>query len=594
MTADNPYDNCLKRNSETSAATDVNTNFDNIDANSGQSRLIRQAQPLFSSEQVYEIEKAWFDSGYDSFALMQQAAWIMSQYIHHQASAADLLSQPVLNAAVHSATVWVGAGNNGGDGWLIALYLSQLGWQIRIVDVGQINPNDSNDAARAKELTLKQAVTGIEGVKDIKQIKVIEFADYADPQHFLAQATLNQSHYHIDALFGIGLDRAPKGKFAKAIDAFNAVSKDSAGLAIAVDIPSGVVSSTGQVFAGCAIKADMTLCLVATKIGLMIKDGPDYGGQVVQLPLIPYLNHPKPIAWRLTQPYRISPRKSNSHKGSFGHVLIIGGNQSLGSQGMGGAAIMSAGSALVGGAGKLTAACHPAFHGALIAAQPNAMVVDIGDIESVIGLIGSADVIAIGMGLGRDDQAAQWFARYLSEAIDQGKSIVIDADGLYHLADLQQSQHSLITRLFTHANTHEVCFTPHSGEAAKLLGTSADEIEADRVAAIRRCADIYGGQWLLKGTGSIVLIEGDCFVCSVGNAGMATAGMGDVLAGLIAALLAQVDIAGSMPALLQAVLIHGYAGDLCVQQGQGLRSLQAPDMLAAMAQVMAKFSQTNT
>ncbi|MDO5768226.1 MAG: NAD(P)H-hydrate dehydratase, partial [Psychrobacter sp.] len=297
-----------------------------------------------------------------------------------------------------------------------------------------------------------------------------------------------------------------------------------------------------------------------------------------------------PSAWQVSQPLPMLPRQSNSHKGSFGHVLIIGGNQSQGSQGMGGAAIMASGSALVSGAGKLTAACHHDFHGALLTAQPNAMVVNINEVDSVKSLIKAADVIAIGMGLGRDTHSAHLFSSYLDFAIKEQKSLVIDADGLYHLANLQQANAELILQLKSHSKSHQVCFTPHSGEAAKLLDMEVNQVEADRLSAIRRCAEIYGGQWLLKGAGSLVLIDDICFVCRVGNAGMATAGMGDVLAGLVAGLIAQSDISDNMESLLQGVLIHGKAGDISMTKGKGLRNLQAFDMLPAIAQVISELT----
>lgn len=517
--------------------------------------LTAQPKALYSSQQVYAIEQAWFKAGYDSFALMQQAAWQMAQVLIKHAQ--RYLASSHLSYAGHRSTsiraiVWAGLGNNGGDGWLVAHYLQQSGWQVTVIDVGEIDPNSDSDASRARRIAMNAEC-------DVKQFKELLTEVESDSQRRPLPA-----HYHIDALFGIGLDRAPTGKYKQAIEQFNSWVKEDNAFAVAVDIPSGLVASTGQVFSGIAIRADLTLCLVAAKLGLYIKDGIDYIGRVIDLPLIPFSASTDHSAWRLTKALPMTPRRQNSHKGSYGHVLIIGGNQSLSAQGMGGAAILSTGSALISGAGKVTTACHSAFHGALLATNPNAMTVDLEDRSSVDALIQSADVIAIGMGFGRNDKAFELFKHYLSSAIQQKKAMVIDADGLYHLASLKLAKDSIIDTLKQHSQDHQVCFTPHSGEAARLLDSDSERIEADRLAAIQQCSKEFGGDWLLKGAGSLVQVDGDCYVCSVGNSGMATAGMGDVLSGLIAGLMAQRDLPDWQRSLYQAVLIHGMAGDLSI------------------------------
>jgi len=547
-------------------------------------------KPLYSSEQVYAIEQAWFAAGYNSFALMQQAAWQMAQYlIQHVQTESGQCSQGLAATIMPtSAVVWVGTGNNGGDGWLIAHYLFNAGWQVTVVDVGQIDRTADNDAAHAKTMATKN-------LAGEDSFTVIPFSEITTDK---TKWLLSQAQYHIDALFGIGLDRAPTGGYAQAIHQFNRLTQSPAITAVAVDIPSGVVASTGQVFDNCAIKADLTLCLVASKIGLTIRDGIDHSGAVIDLPLIPYLNTPKPCAWQLHSALRMTPRQQNSHKGSYGHVMIIGGNQSAGAQGMGGAAIMSSGSALASGAGKVTTACHTAFHGALLTTHPNAMTVDLQQTETVDKLLAGVDVVAIGMGFGREDEALALFKHYLQTAITEQKPLVIDADGLYHLATLRQEQDNLIEQLKAHTAKYQVCFTPHSGEAARLLDKDVGVIEADRLAAIHECAAIFGGDWLLKGPGSLVLIDYICYVCSTGNPGMASAGMGDVLSGLLAGLMAQTDLAAEQRSLYQAVLIHGMAGDLRAhgklktsdtisnKLAVGERGLQAHELLEAIGCVM--------
>nr|WP_261863510.1 ADP/ATP-dependent (S)-NAD(P)H-hydrate dehydratase [Psychrobacter sp. JCM 18900] len=202
------------------------------------------------------------------------------------------------------------------------------------------------------------------------------------------------------------------------------------------------------------------------------------------------------------------------------------------------------------------------------------------------------------MGLGRDEKAKALFINYVQAAIENEKSIVIDADGLCHLASLHIDNHKLITELREYSTDHRVCLTPHSGEAARLLDQKISEIESNRLQAIKQCAATYGGDWVLKGAGSLVLEQEEgkerVYVCNVGNAGMATAGMGDVLSGVTAGLLAQQDLSAEARSLNQAVLIHGFAGDVLVNQANsntnimlvGQRGLQAQDMPAAIRHVM--------
>jgi hydroxyethylthiazole kinase-like uncharacterized protein yjeF len=257
---------------------------------------------------------------------------------------------------------------------------------------------------------------------------------------------------------------------------------------------------------------------------------------------------------------------------------------------MGGAAILSASTAFATGVGKLTVACHKAFHGSLIGAVPNAMSLDLHDASNVESLIAQCDTLAIGMGFGRDESSFTLFERYLRTALQQSIALIIDADGLYHLASLAKQAPEIIDQLIAHAKTHEVWYTPHSGEAGRLLDISADEIEKDRLAAITQLANKYNGSWLLKGAGSLVLHKGEIRVCAAGNAGMATAGMGDVLSGLAAGLLAQSVLPKSSRTLIQAVMIHAMAGDV-LERKKGVWALQASDMPPVVGQIMQQLTQ---
>jgi len=596
---------------------------------------IKNTKPiaLYSSEQVYAMEQAWFAEGYDSFGLMKQAAWQMTQkieqiYERKNVSTGYSTNTNVYHRSAHPrrASIWVGKGNNGGDGWLIAHYLQQAGWQVEVITVGfsendfvidnqsltSKNPNNEDsdssnitDATKALQIALASSC-------HYQRFEDIVNYDDADKRNLPADI-------YIDALFGIGLDRAPEGAYKAAINAFNNFTQQNNALAIAVDIPSGLVASTGEVFDRIAIQADVTLCLIARKFGLHTKDGTDYSGDIIDIPLIPYQmalhqtasNHTiaeknssqvfVPVATLLTAAHSMQPRRQNSYKGSYGHVLVIGGNRVDGSQGMGGAAILSAASTMATGAGKITVACHEAFHGSLLTSLPDAMTINLHDASGVKDLIKQASVVALGMGLGRDEKAEALFIDYVQAAIENEKSIVIDADGLYHLASLYMDSHELATKLREYSANHRVCLTPHSGEAARLLEQKVSKIESNRLQAIKQCVATYGGDWVLKGAGSLVLEQEkggeNVYVCDVGNAGMATAGMGDVLSGVTAGLLAQQDLSVEARSLHQAVLIHGFAGDVLVNQRNsdysdnntllvGQRGLQAQDMPAAIRHVM--------
>lgn len=540
--------------------------------------------PLYTPRQVYATEKTWFDNGNQSYGLMQQAAWQIAQFIHKNHT-----SSPNLNT-----WVWVGSGNNGGDGWLVASYLHQLGADVTVVDVAQAATPDSKSA---KQDALKQDITVL-SLSELGFSK-LDFSDSGISELHLSDQGNNTAYLKadvfVDALFGIGLDRAPKKDYAKAISYINQTKsfKGESLSVVSVDVPSGLVASTGEVFEGCAIKADVTVCLVARKLGLHIKDGVDYVGQVVDVPLIPSVLSENPVAWLQYCANPMPKRENNSYKGSFGHALIIGGNRVDGSQGMGGAAILSASTALATGVGKLTVACHDAFHGSLITSLPNAMSIDLHDSEGVKSLINQCNTVAMGMGLGRDQKSFELFSDYLQAVIDAEVDLIIDADGLYHLATIAKQNPDLTNELINHAKDHEVWYTPHSGEAARLLDVETKEVESDRMKSIKQLVNKYKGNWLLKGAGSIVMENGTCYVCAAGNPGMATAGMGDVLSGLAAGLLAQSSLPKICRSLRQTVMVHALAGD-ALEEEVGIWALQSSDMPSAVGDVMKKLSEFET
>ncbi|MDO5651378.1 MAG: NAD(P)H-hydrate dehydratase [Moraxella sp.] len=533
---------------------------------------------LYQASAVRAWEQAWFVHS-ASFGLMAQAAWQMANVIHGRLAAAchdrnqpanqsasqstnQYINRPTSQHANRSTShahaqkiaVWCGVGNNGGDGCLVAVYLAQLGYSVGVY--APFGKPSTRDAGRAWQ-----------------------WCDDAGIRR-LGADELDNCTLHIDGLFGIGLDRALSDEWAAVIDEFNA----KAGQKIAIDIPSGLHADTGTPMP-VAVQADMTLTLIGTKIGLYINQGKSHAGEVLLLPLLPP-NEPNEqgqckqgqrelgrrkqgqAVARLSTVPRLPTRPAHAHKGDLGHVLIIGGHRQ-----MGGAVIMAAMAAMASGAGKATVITHANHHTAVLASSPNLMVQDIDSLsdDELDKLIRAADGIAFGMGLGRDGGADDdWghavYTRIMPRLLACGKPVVLDADGLYHLAN---SLDTLPKNFY---------LTPHHGEAARLLGTNAQMISNDLVAAIYALQAKYGGQWLIKGAGSLTLENDELQVCPFGNAGMATAGMGDVLAGMAATLLVQgCDFA-------DVVAWHALAGDKLAQHGQ--IGLMAQDMPQAIRTVM--------
>lgn len=533
-----------------------------------------QAVACYAPAYIYALEKQWFKHS-QSFGLMQQAAWQITHWLLNQGE-----------TPISTVLVVVGAGNNGGDGWLVAHYLAQHRptWHITVVEMAAPTTADSQQA-KAIATILPQKIHCI---------------DYHTFQAVNQQGLAVRYEVIIDAMFGIGLSRGMPADYTAISRWINQQKNSYASTqVISIDVPSGVNAATGEVYEDIAIHADITLCLGARKIGLHLGDAKAYVGRIIDIPLMPLTLPDNPIFY-LNRPQRLSKRAQISHKGSYGHVLIIGGNRLETGQGMAGAALLSASSAFAAGTGKVTVACHRDFHGAIIANLPNAMTADLHDALALSTLIAQVDVVAIGMGMGRDAASYQLFEQTLKISLAHQKSCVIDADGLFHLSqylskncptpptapslnpiappqaiDLQTNnvQTSNPQKLAAH------CYcTPHAGEAARLLGIDYQQVDRDKLSALTQLSQQYGGQWLIKGAETLVSENGDTFICGLGNAGMATAGMGDCLAGVVASFVAQ----HIHYPLISATLIHAKAGD-CLAASMGEYGLQAKHMAAAIA-----------
>lgn len=377
----------------------------------------------------------------------------------------------------------------------------------------------------------------------------------------------------IDGLFGIGLTRRPEGHYAQWISAANQLAERDACPLLALDCPSGLNTDTGCTF-GTSITASHTLTFISGKPGLLTAEGPDHCGEIRIARLGLDLAHNFPADGRQISPQdfaiNLKKRAKNTHKGSFGNAGILGGGKS-----MLGAALLAGRAAIKMGAGRV-------YLGLLDADAPN---VDLLQPELMLRradtlLAADLRALACGPGLSQSGEAS----RLLEQAIKAPLALVLDADALNILASDGRLEGNLYNRV------GPVILTPHPAEAARLLGCSVPEIQADRISAARQIARNYTAYVALKGCGTVVAtVDGRYWINSTGNPGMATAGMGDVLTGMIVALLAQGWSAES--ALLGAVYLHGAAADALVANGSGPIGLTAGEVIDAARQQLNQLTQ---
>jgi len=434
----------------------------------------------------------------------------------------------VVDVAVESfpeAGCWLvmcGPGNNGGDGYVVARLAAEAGIDVTVCSM--IDPRQlKGDAAQA-------------------------YADWqADGGEVLSWPLPENKSFDLalDALLGTGIDREVGGEFRGAIAYINRLDCPR----LAIDIPSGLNADTGCIM-GCAVQAQSTVTFVGQKRGMYTADGPDYCGEIN----FDSLGIPAGAASRFDENagslltvgslFEISEqRPRNSHKGNYGHVLAVGGIR-----GMGGAVRLCGEAALRSGAGKVTLATDPAHAGMVNLVRPELMVKAIDTGDALLSLLESDFVVALGPGLGTSD----WSASLFKACLDSEAPMVVDADGLNLLA--RQSMQGAVGR-------DNWILTPHPAEAARLLACEVSEVQQDRVQAATTLAKQFGACVALKGCGTIVAdVSGRYAICAAGNPGMATAGSGDVLTGVIAALMAQGF--SCFDAARVGVLAHALAGDL--------------------------------
>lgn len=494
-----------------------------------------QESRLYTAEQVRRLDACAIDGhGIPGIELMQKAG------------RATLEAARKRFPGARRYQVFCGSGNNGGDGYIVARLAREAGLDATVCALR--DPADlKGDAQTAATLWLEAGGT------------VTPW-----PENSLSGCDLV-----FDALLGTGLDREPAGEYAVAVERINGSAKP----VVAVDIPSGLHADTG-VALGRTVRADLTVTFIGNKRGLFTSDGPDYAGEVKYsaLETPDSVRDSEPEYGILIQDSLIAnllqKRHRNSHKGSYGWMLGVGGNT-----GMSGAIRLAGEAALRAGAGKVTLATRH-DHAALVnLACPELMVRGVDDHSDLEGLVEAVDVVVTGTGLGQ----TAWSGKVLKTCLASPLPVVIDADGLNMLARMKPEARE--------APAQNWILTPHPAEAGRLLECTTRDIQSDRIGAALRIARRHRAIAVLKGCGTIVAEPGGRYaVCPFGNPGMATAGTGDVLAGVIGALIAQ-GVTDLWQAAMAGVLAHALAGDLAAAE-VGVRGMLASDITVRLPRVM--------
>lgn len=480
--------------------------------------------PLYDLVQLREIEQRHAAEG-----LMEKAGL-----------AAAGMARKLLREHEYSVLVLAGPGNNGGDALVAARHLKAAWHQVTVVFTGD-RAKLPADAAAAYDAWV---AAGGELRTEI-------------PPHGRWQLV-------IDGLFGIGLSRELDARYCGLIGQVNALGLP----VLALDIPSGLCAMTGRVL-GAAVKASHTLSFIGLKPGLFTLDGPDHAGEVRLEALGLEIEDSSAAGTLVDQPPALPlPRKLNSHKGSHGSVGVVGGAQH-----MAGAAILASRAALLLGAGRVYCGLLASQPFALDTAQAELMLRDAASVPAL------SSVLAVGPGMGVSSAAMAT----VHEVLAQPQPMVLDADALNLVAIHPELQQRLRERA-----AGSTVLTPHPGEAARLLGCSNAEVQADRIASALKLAHGYQAAVVLKGCGSIIALpDGRWFVNRSGNPGMASAGMGDTLCGIIAALLAQsMDME---QAVLLGVYLHGAAADALVGRGIGPIGLTAGEVASSARELLNRW-----
>jgi NAD(P)H-hydrate epimerase len=499
---------------------------------------------LVTGATMQELDRrAIEERGIPGLQLMENAGRICAEQLD-----AVFGMEPLLKVVVVA-----GKGNNGGDGFVIARSLQEKGWDAEVLLL-------ADPAAVAGD-----ALTNLERIPAAIVYPCTTIEELVRQAWRLAEATVI-----VDALFGTGLQHEVTGLPAAAIDLMNRSGRPI----WAVDMPSGVHAGTGAIL-GCAVRAERTVTFVLPKLGQVLSPGAEQVGRLVvadigipadlvaAVPGVDFLDLATVVPL-------LKPRERRAHKGCFGHCLVVAG-----SIGKTGAAAMAANSAVRAGAGLVTVAVPASLNIILEIKTTEAMTLPIADNGSgYFGADAAATIllaaeaksaVAIGPGISTSATVPGLIDRLLAKL---PQPLVVDADALNIIA----TDASMLKR----RASRDVILTPHPGEMARLAGITVAAVEADRIGVARRFAVEYGVYLVLKGARTVIAgPDGEVAINTSGNPGMATGGMGDVLTGVLTALLAQ----GYDPATAcrLGVFVHGLAADQVAEQ-KGEIGLSAVDV----------------
>ena len=439
-----------------------------------------------------------------------------------------------------SLQVFCGAGNNGGDGYIIAALARRRYIPVRVIALKDPNLL-KGDARKAWEW-------------------FHELGGHVEP--WASDIEINGTLV-VDALLGTGLSGEVKDDFADAIRLINQSGRP----VMAVDIPSGLSADTGSEL-GESVKADLTVTFIGLKQGLYTSAGPRCCGQVqfarLKVPDTVYRCE-TPSAQLICEQElstQVHSRKRDAHKGDHGHLLVVGGDH-----GMGGAALMAAEAAMRCGVGLVTLATRTENVMASLVRRPEVMARGVNGADELKPLLQGKSAVVIGPGLGKGD----WGRELLEVVLASDIPVLMDADALNIISEHPD--------LFT--SRHNCVITPHPGEAGRLLGLSVAEIAHNRFQAVGDLQALCGDVAVLKGAGTLISNQNRTDLCNAGNPGMGVAGMGDVLSGVISALMAQGHSTAVAASL--GVWLHACAGDACAQ-ADGERGIAATDLIPVIRQ----------
>ncbi len=496
---------------------------------------------LSSSVQMKQMDKEAISAGIPDIILMENAA--VKSFFH--------IKEKYENIEGALVIAFVGVGNNGGDALAISRHLYNSGANVFIYMLVEESKLDSSPKVNF----------------DIIKNMGIQYKFVHDESE-LNEELIKESDIIIDGLFGIGLSRNVEGLFKRAVDLIN----ESSAFVVSVDIPSGIKADTGEIM-GVAVESDLTPTFALAKPGHFLYPGRSYSGVVEVVDI----TTPKYIIDEFVADFYalkkdsvyINFREPTSHKGTFGHLSVVGG-----SKGKSGAVIMASKAALQCGVGLVSAVIPDSINTAFESSVTEAMSYPVGEnngffsedsIKDILEFIKDKDAIAFGMGLGLSDSAKK-LTKYI---LRTDKALLIDADGINCLSENVE---------LLKARKSPTILTPHPKEFARLIGLSVKNVISDRLPLIREFAQEHNVILILKMADTLIATpEGKIYINTTGNPGLATGGSGDVLSGMIGAFLAQgyTDLQSS----LNGVFLHGLAADMAYDNGLSYQSLMPSDVI---------------